>query len=125
VQMEGREISQESDGYWWTVPSGKLKLAKHPLATDLRVPLIGRAQAVVLARMDLHGARHLFPPVSGKAVHIDQKVAGVAIWHHAPECLSLPESVRARWPIPRWAPHDLRRTVRTQLSALGRPAEIA
>jgi len=125
VQIEGREVSQESDGWWWTVPKSKLKMGGHPLSSDLRVPLIGRALAVVQSRIDLHGDRHLFPPLRGKSQHVDQKVIGVAIWDHMPGCLSRPESVRARWPVSGWSAHDLRRTVRTQLSALGCPVDIA
>jgi integrase len=29
------------------------------------------------------------------------------------------------WPVVGWAPHDLRRTVRTQLAALGCPSDVA
>jgi hypothetical protein len=124
-RMEGREITDELDGWWWTIPKAKLKMARHPLTTDLRVPLIGRALAVALARRDLHGAGHLFPPTRGKAAHVDQKVVGVAVWYHMPGCRLSPESSRARWPVENWAPHDLRRTVRTQLAALGCSHDIA
>ena len=41
-------------------------------------------------------------------------------------CFQLrPEQMRARWPVKDWASHDLRRTVRTQLAAMGCPQDIA
>lgn len=123
--MEGREVASEADGWWWTIPRAKLKMGAHPLATDLRVPLIGRALAIVGARLDRYGSGHLFPPARGEAAHVAQKVAGVAVWYHMPGCELRPEQARARWPVAGWAPHDLRRTVRTQLSAMGCPDGVA
>ena len=125
VAMEGREISEDPAGWWWTIPRAKLKMRRHPLATDLRVPLVGRALGIVRARMDVHGAGHLFPPARGKAAHVEQKTVGVAVWWHMPSCALRPEQDRARWPVVGWAPHDLRRTVRTQLAAMGCPADVA
>jgi len=126
VAMEGREIAKDSQAaWWWTIPKAKLKMSRHPLAVDLRVPLIGRAADIVLSRRDVHGAGHLFPPQRGQALHVHQKVIGVAVWHHMPGCLSRPELERPRWPVSGWAPHDLRRTVRTQLAVLGCPGDVA
>ncbi|KVC65525.1 hypothetical protein WI72_33665 [Burkholderia ubonensis] len=50
LSMEGHEITREDDGVWWTIPKEKTKNAKAPHATDLRVPLIGRALEVVQNR---------------------------------------------------------------------------
>jgi hypothetical protein len=125
VAIEGREVAEEADGWWWTIPRDKLKMGRHPLATDLRVPLIGRALDVVRARIDRFGQGHLFPPTRGQAKHIDQKVVGVAVWYHMPRCELRPEAERARWPVGGWTPHDLRRTVRTKLSELGCPDQVA
>jgi len=124
--MEAEEISQETDGWWWTIPKAKTKLAKHPDAVDLRVPLVGRALEVVRTRLELYPSGYLFRPVNKntKAPHVQQKIIGVAVWWHRPECEERPEQVRARWPVPHFAPHDLRRTVRTQLAALGCPKEV-
>ncbi len=119
VAMEGREVGQEPDGWWWTIPRSKLKVGDHPLAVDLRVPLMGRALEIVRARMDAHGQGHLFPARHGRARHSDQRVVGIGVYWHSSGCTLRPESPRPRWPIPSWAPHDLRRTVRTQLAALG------
>jgi integrase len=125
VAMEGREVSQDAAGvWWWVIPRAKLKMRRHPLAQDLPVPLIGRAADIVSARRDVHGDGHLFPS-AGRAPHCDQKVVGVAVWWHMPGCELRPESVRARWPVAGWSPHDLRRTVRTRLAAMGCPSEVA
>lgn len=125
VAIEGREVSQAGDGWWWTIPKAKLKMARNPLTTDLRVPLVGRSLSIVQSRMDVHGAGPLFPPVRGKAVHVDQKVVGVGVYWHQPHCRLCPEQIRPRWPVSDWAPHDLRRTVRTQLAGLGCPSDVA
>lgn len=127
VAMEGREISQEQDGWWWTVPKAKTKTARHAAATDLRVPLVGRALDVVRRRMELYGSGWLFPVARGNATHVEQKVVGVAVW------ASRPTTVTAANPADRvkvlrmasWGPHDLRRTVRTTLAALGCPDAVA
>ena len=59
--MEASEITEERDGLWWTVPKSKTKGARHPLATDLRVPLVGRAEAVVRRRLAEAPKGYLFP----------------------------------------------------------------
>lgn len=125
VAIEGREVSEDAAGWWWTIPRAKLKVRRHPLATDLRVPLVGRALDIVRARMDVHGSGHLYPPTRGASLHIDQKIIGVAVWWHMPRCQLRPEQIRPRWPVEDFAPHDLRRTVRTQLAAMGCPLEVA
>ena len=125
VAIEGGEVAEAADGWWWTIPRQKLKMRRHPLTTDLRVPLVGRALAIVRGRMDVHGTGQLYPPVRGEALHVDQKVVGVAVWWHMPGCMLHPEQVRLRWPVSNWAPHDLRRTVRTQLAVLGCPSDVA
>ena len=127
VALEGREVTQEPDGWWWTVPKAKTKTARHAAATDLRVPLVGRALDVVRRRMGLYGAGWLFPVVRGNAAHVEQQVVGVAVW------ASRPTTVTAANPADRakilrmasWGPHDLRRTVRTTLAALGCPDAVA
>lgn len=124
VAMEAGEVGQEPDGWWWTVPRAKLKMRRNPLLADLRVPLEGRALAVVKRRLTTHPAGYLFPS-RGRSGHIEQKALGVAVWTHMPGCELRPEWVRPRLPVAGWAPHDLRRTGRTLLAALGCPAEVA
>jgi len=124
VTIEGAEVAEDSTGLWWTIPKHKTKNAHIPEATDHRVPLYGRAAEVVQRRIDLYGAGYLFPNDS-EAGHSEQKVAGVAVWHHQPYCKSRPELERPRLPVSHWAPHDLRRTSRTLLAALGCPRDTA
>lgn len=121
VAMSAEEIGEEPDGWWWTIPRAKLKMRRNPLLTDLRVPLVGRALAVVRRRL----ADGFVFPSRGKSGHIEQKALGVAVWTHMPGCMLREEWVRPRLPVADWAPHDLRRTARTQLAEMGCPAEIA
>lgn len=126
VAMEGKEISPDENGVlWWVIPVAKVKMRRHPLAADLPVPLLGRAREIALSRKGLYGDGYLFPVVRGKEPHVDQKVVGVAVWTHQDECQSRPEALRPRWGIPHWSPHDLRRTVRTQLARLKCPKDVA
>lgn len=122
--MERAEVSQEPDGWWWTLPRAKLKMRRNALLTDLRVPLVGRALAIVERRLQATTGAWLFPS-RGVSGHIEQKAVGVAVWVHAPSCTSQESFIRPRCPVDAWAPHDLRRTGRTLLAALGCPAEVA
>jgi len=123
VQMEGREVAEEDGALWWTCPLAKTKNVRRKGATDLRVPLVGRAEKIVRRRIAAHGQGFLFPGEKGG--HIEQKVVGVAIWVMRPECKTRPEWVRPRLPVAHFAPHDLRRTVRTTLARLGCRSEVA
>ncbi|VVD29214.1 tyrosine-type recombinase/integrase [Paraburkholderia dioscoreae] len=124
VSMEGREVTEESDGWWWTIPKEKTKNERHEDATDLRVPLIGRAEVVVRRRLSVYGKGYLFPPANGSAAHIEQKVVQTAVHYHQPYSRTRPEMVRPRLPVTVWAPHDLRRTIRTMLASMGCPDEV-
>ncbi len=124
LQMERHEITEESDGMWWTVPKSKTKNCWREEAVDLRVPLIGRAEAIVRRRLQSETGSYLFP-ARGKLPYTAQKVVGHAVWFHMPYSESRPESARPRLPVTKWAPHDLRRTGRTQLAALGCSADVA
>lgn len=123
VQMERGEVTEEVDGLWWTVPRSKLKMRRLPTLGDLRVPLVGRAAAVVRRRVDAAGGSYLFASRAARG-HIEQKALGVAVWMHMPGCKTRSEWVRPRLPVVDWAPHDLRRTGRTLLAALGCPDEV-
>lgn len=128
LTMEGREVGKEADGqWWWVVPKAKTKNARHENATDLRVPLFGRALAVVARRKELHGEGWLFPAKrrDGKIVHVEQKTVQSSVWVRMPYSETRPELVRSRLPVTRWSPHDLRRTSRTLLAAMGCPTEVA
>lgn len=124
MAMERSEISEESDGMWWTVPKAKTKNARHEGATDFRVPLAGRAAVVVRRRLKATEESYLFPS-RGVLEHVDQKAIGVAVWMRRADCESRPELVRSRLPAALWSPHDLRRSSRTLLAAMGCADEIA
>jgi integrase len=124
MAMKGSEIFEEADGLWWVIPKSKTKNARFEEATDLRVPLIGRAREVVLCRREQFGQGYIFPS-PGKVGYVEQKTVGVAVWFHQPYAKTRPHMVRPRLPVTHWAPHDLRRTGRTQLAALGCGEEVA
>lgn len=123
--MEAKEITEESDGLWWTIPKAKTKNARHENATDLRVPLVGRAVQIVRRRLPLAKNGFLFPSQGGKLDHVEQKTIQTAVWYHMPYSETRPEQERPRLPVTHWAPHDLRRTSRTLLAAIGCPDPVA
>lgn len=129
VQMEAEEIAKEEDGWWWTVPVDKLKTGQHDLAVDFRVPLVGRALTVVRRRMALYQSGYLFRPVNpnARSPHVEQKIVGVATYWVRPDVVNdrLPADRLKQLHIKPWAPHDLRRTVKTTLASLGCPNEVS
>ena len=124
TQIEKHELSDEVDGLWWTCPKEKTKNDWRENAGDLRVPLVGRAETIVRRRMVAAVGSFLFP-ARGKTPWVQQKVIGVAVWSAMPYSKSHPDRVRPRLPVTRWAPHDLRRTGRTLLAALGCSDDVA
>lgn len=124
VAMERAEVGEEPDGLWWTIPVAKLKMRRNPMTTDLRVPLVGRAEEIVRRLLASTAGTWLFPS-RGESGHIGQKAVGVAVWARRPASTTHPKWERARFEIDDWAPHDLRRSSRTMLAALGCPLEIA
>jgi len=127
LAAEGREINREADGiWWWQIPKHKTKNARHENATDLRVPLFGRAKAVMLRRKDKYGDGLLFPARrrDGKIVACEQKTVQATVYFHQPYSETRPEDIRPRLPVTHWSPHDLRRTARTFLASLGCPKDV-
>lgn len=98
MAMEVSEISEETDGLWWTIPKAKTKNSWREHATDLRVPLVGRAEVVVRRRMDAAKGTYLFAS-RGKVPYMEQKSVGVAVWFHMPYSQSKPEDLRPRLPV--------------------------
>jgi integrase len=127
VSMAAGEISEEPSGWWWTIPKEKTKNSKREAATDLRVPLIGRAKAIVQRRL-VQATPFLFPSSADPAGRpIEQKVVQGGVYHHQPYSKTKEGGPvpRPRLPVSHWSPHDLRRTVRTQLAVMGCPASWA
>ncbi|HEX8010991.1 MAG TPA: tyrosine-type recombinase/integrase [Casimicrobiaceae bacterium] len=109
---------EESDGELWAdIPGAHMK-GRRPH----RVPFVGRARAIVEARL---GGEFLFKSEAPRGNgHIQQKALGVAVHFHSKRSVTRPEVERARCPVEDWAPHDLRRTGATLLGDLGCPFEI-
>ena len=125
VQMHKQQITYEGDGWWWTVPKELTKGAHRDGATDLRVPLIGRALGIV-QRLCAENEGWLFPSVSrqGDAGHQQQAYMQSKVHYLQPYSAVKPGHVRQRLSVTHWSPHDLRRTGRTMLAAMGCPNEV-
>lgn len=126
VSLRANHISQEADGWWATVPKASTKTAHVDGAVDLRVPLVGRALEIVQRRLATLGpSGWLFEDVRGE--QYTQHDYSSYIYHLQPD------SAKARrrqgaglvLPVTGWSAHNLRRTARTMLSAIGCIDEIA
>lgn len=126
-----QEIVEEKDGWWWVIPKHKTKNHRRENAADQRVPLIGRARAIVLRRRlialdDPESMGYLYPS-KGLSPYVEQKVIQSSLYPYQPYS----QTKNARWqhlptlPVTHWSPHDLRRTVRTMLAIMGCPSEVA
>lgn len=122
--MEAAEVSQEGAQWWWTIPRRKLKMRRNPLTVDLRIPLVGRGLEVVQRRLQANPGQWVFPSI-GRSGHVEQKAIGVAVYYHMPYSNTRPDIERPRLTVTHWAPHDLRRSVRTLLSAMRCPDDVA
>jgi integrase len=116
------EVSETPSGLLWTIPKAKTKNARHEGATDQRVPLVGRAEKIIRRRMGTYEGGYLFPNDKG---HTEQKLISESVYFRQPYCEIRNNWERARLTVTRWSPHDLRRSVRTLLSALGCQHEVA
>lgn len=124
--MRGSEINKEADGlWWWVIPKARTKNARHDHATDLRVPLFGRALAVVARRKAQYGDGPLFPAKLRNVVRpVAQKTIQSSVYAYQPYAKEYKGSLKPRLPVAYWAPHDLRRTARTFLAALKCPDPV-
>lgn len=127
VQMRREHITTEADGVWWTCPKSYTKNARRKAATDLRVPLLGRALAVVQRLLATDGPAWLFPSTSRAREIGPQKQSYMQSKVHylQPYSKSRSDHSRERLQVTHWSPHDLRRTGRTLLAQLGCPNEVA
>ena len=123
ITMHATEMTEEPDGWWWTIPKAKTKNARYELATDMRVPLVGRSLAIVRRRMELSG-EWLFPAKT-KSGHSIQTVIGSQVYNHMPYSNVHPDRETPSLPVIHWSPHDLRRTTRTLLASMGCPDAVA
>lgn len=125
VQLRREFVRDEGGVLWWTMPKELTKNRHIDDAVDLRVPLFGRAAAIVRRLMD-GGGDWLFPSVSRQGVVGPQTQAYMQskVHYRQPYSKSRPDHVRERLTVTHWSPHDLRRTGRTMLAAMGCPHEV-
>lgn len=126
VCMRGVDITEEPDGWWWTIPKEFTKGRNNERATALRVPLIGRALEVVQRLVAANGSGWLYPSVTraGVAGHQQQAYMQSKVHYLQPYSKAREDHVRERLSVTHWSPHDLRRTGRTMLASMGCPNEV-
>lgn len=124
--MRPEHVAREGAVLWWTVPKEQTKNARFAEAVDLRVPLFGRAREVVERRMEAVGASgFLFEDSKGEQyTQHDFSTYVYDLQPYSPKAKrrAKPET---DLPVTNWTPHNLRRTGRTLLAALGCPREVA
>ncbi|WP_377153270.1 tyrosine-type recombinase/integrase [Roseateles sp. UC29_93] len=127
-QMQRHQITQEATGWWWTIPKSEMKGRNVDDAFDLRVPLLGRARAIVETLLTgvpaeipwLFWSRSRDGEIKGQT----QAYMQSKVHYMQPYSRSRPDHVRRRLQVSHWSPHDLRRTGRTRLAAMGCPHEV-
>ena len=124
--MRPEHVAKEGAVLWWTVPKELTKNARFAEAVDLRVPLFGQARQVVERRLASVGqSGFLFE--NGKGEQYTQHAFSTYIYDLQPYSPKAKRrgSQATEMPVTNWTPHNLRRTGRTLLAALGCPREIA
>lgn len=125
LAMRPDRITEEEDGWWWTVPKEATKNARFDDAVDLRVPLVGRALKIVQRRLAGVGKSGLlFEDARGE--QYTQHDFSTYIYGLQPYSAKVArrDSEGLVLPVSNWTPHNLRRSSRTMLAALGCPKEI-
>jgi integrase len=100
--MHRREI----EGEWWTIPKGRTKSGREHMVylTPTAIQLIGSAEGYIFPSSvveDIDGGM------------LDQPILRMALSRHVHRA--------GFFQLPRWTPHDLRRTARTYMERLGIP----
>lgn len=108
VGMHRREIQ----GKWWTIPWQRIKTRKRR-QEDHRIYLTPLAMSLIGDEKE-----YIFPDPAGKSAMTEN-----ALSHHVRK--DIPDTVkRPYYDLPRWTPHDLRRTAATRLSKIGASDEV-
>ncbi|RMX06742.1 hypothetical protein D8I35_09580 [Corticibacter populi] len=125
LSMRAEHVVLDGDVLWWTVPKALTKNARFDDAVDLRVPLFGRARGVVQRRLDAAGDDGLlFVAESGRPYsQHDYSTYIYDLQPYSPKSKRLGRQ-REVLPVIDWTAHNLRRTARTMLAALGCPNEV-
>lgn len=124
--MNASQLAEKDGVLWWTIPKELTKNARFPDATDLRVPLFGRAREVVKRRLrEADEDGDLFLSATGSR-YSTRTFSGYLydLQPYSPKSLRKGR-VRKVLTVTDWTAHNLRRTTRTMLSALGCPKEVA
>lgn len=126
VDMRPEFVGLEGDVLWWTIPKMATKNARYEDAVDLRVPLFGRARAVVERRMASVGQSGLlFEDRRGE--QYTQRDFGTYIYSMQPYSVKVVRRESAGGlllPVTHWSPHKLRHSSRTLLASMGCPQEV-
>lgn len=125
LKMRPEHVGMEGDVLWWTIPKALTKNEGHAQAEDLRVPLFGHARAVVERRLKAVGkSGRIFDDAKGG--EYTQRDFSTYIYNLQPysEKVTLRKGDGLVIPVTNWSPHNLRRTGRTLLAALGCPDEV-
>lgn len=117
--VEAHEINDGQEGMVWVVPASKSKTK-----VSFKVMVPSTAAEILRKRIVTHPSGWLFP-ARDETKHIQQKILGVEVWVHTPNCPHPRYANKSKCPVGAWAPHDLRRTCRTKLSELRCPVEVA
>lgn len=127
-QMRRNQITQEASGWWWTIPKQHTKGRNIEKAYDQRVPLEGKVKDTVIELLESTPADvpWLFSSKSRKGIVQGQSQAYMQskVHYMQPYCQSRKDHERKRLKVSHWSPHDLRRTGRTMLAAMGCPHEV-
>lgn len=124
--MNVEHLAEKDGVLWWTIPKALTKNARFPDATDLRVPLLGRAREIIQRRRrEADEEGNLFVGATGNR-YSTHTFSGYLydLQPYSPKS-KRKGRVRKILPVTDWSAHNLRRTTRTMLSALGCPKEIA
>lgn len=124
--MNASQLAEKDGVLWWTIPKELTKNARFPDATDLRVPLFGRAREVVKRRLrEADEDGDLFLSATGSR-YSTRTFSGYLydLQPYSPKS-QRKGRVRKVLTVTDWTAHNLRRTTRTMLSALGCPKEVA
>lgn len=126
LAMRPEYITKEKDGWWWTVPKQATKNDRFAEAVALRVPLVGRALKIVLRRLESIGKSGLLFEDAREEQYTQHDFSSY-IYGLQPYSAKVArrDSEGLILPVTNWTPHNLRRTSRTMLTALGCPRDVA
>jgi integrase len=127
--IHSNELEEREGVAWLDIPIERMKTGKKMDAPH-RVPLVGRAREIVVARVPDSGG-YLFASRGGDRP-ILEKVIGIETYSRSGRSDSkvykgrkiCPVVYPRKWPSVAWTPHDLRRTARTFLGEMNCPFEV-